>query len=281
MNLADLIPGLMPTLRSLTQSAPAMAIKDSTWLFALFQNIHLLALFTLGGCVILTNLRLMGAGLTTSAPSSLTKSLTPLLWAALIITILTGMAMGFVLAPRLYARAAFLVKLISLASALVLTLGAAIPVMKREGQVTKRQVYFAIGGLVLWLLAVLNFGFSDGPAAGTFHVIAAGWLIAMAFGSKQTRLALGAVTAVIVIGVGIFTYGLHNPLDDYELVMETNRWTLRLAAILVAGALIWEFARRPAADMQPPARLIGLITLLAWVTVAIAGRWIGLGGGGS
>jgi hypothetical protein len=65
--------------------------------------------------------------------------------------------------------------------------------------------------------------------------------------------------------------------------MEINRWTLRLFALLVAGFAIWEFGRPAKTEADPPRlhRLVGLLSILAWFTVAAAGRWIGLGGGGS
>ena len=90
------------------------------------------------------------------------------------------------------------------------------------------------------------------------------------------------VGVVAVVGVGIVTYGVYNPLDDYDIVMEINRWALRAAALLVAGFALWEFTRAQKTEAPTPAlhRLIGLLTILAWFTVAAAGRWIGLGTSG-
>jgi cytochrome c oxidase assembly factor CtaG len=112
-----------------------------------------------------------------------------------------------------------------------------------------------------------------------FHVVCVGWLIAMAFGSRLTRILLGAITAIIVIGVGIVTYGVYSPLENYDIVMEINRWTVRVSALIVAGFVVWEFVRPRKEEVASPPlnRLVGVLTILAWFTVAAAGRWIGLG----
>jgi hypothetical protein len=63
--------------------------------------------------------------------------------------------------------------------------------------------------------------------------------------------------------------------------MEINRWTMRGMGVLIAGFILWQFgtqASNETSAAQPLARLIGLFTILTWVTVAAAGRWIGLGG---
>jgi hypothetical protein len=183
---------------------------------------------------------------------------------------------------KLYGRPAFFVKVIAIVAALILSLGVVRSIASRDGVVTQNAKIMAAIALAIWLAAILIFGTSYGAAPGTFHIICAGWLIVMAFGSRMTRIVLGAITAVTVIGVGIVTYGVYHPLDDYDIVMEINRWTLRLGALLVAGFAVWEFTRKREAATAPPPlnRLIGLLTILAWFTVAAAGRWIGLGTSG-
>jgi hypothetical protein len=282
MDFASLFPDLKPWVQSLASVWPGPLIKSSSWAFPVIQTFHLLAFATLGGCILLPNLRLMGFGMTGQSPASIEKTVRPWLWGALIVIVITGVLMGLVIAQRLYARPAFLVKMIALAAALLLSFGVVRSVAKRDGVVTPRAKIVAAIALLVWLAAVFIFGTSFGAAPGTFHLVVAGWLIVMAFGSKMTRIALGSITAALVLGVGFVTYGVYHPLDDYDVVMEINRWTVRAGALLVAGFLLWEFARPAVGPAMTPrlARLVGLFTILAWFTVATAGRWIGLSGGG-
>jgi hypothetical protein len=280
MDFSTLFPDLQPWVRSLATVWPAPLIKSSSWAFPVIQTFHLLALATLGGCILLPNLRVMGFGMTSQSPASIEKTVRPWLWGAVIVLAITGILMGLVVAQRLYTRPAFLVKMIALAAALILSLGVVRSVAKHDGVVTQPARILAAIALLLWLSAIFIFGTSFGAAPGTFHLVAAGWLIVMAFGSRMTRIVLGAITAAIVLGVGFVTYGIYHPLDDYDIVMEINRWTVRAGALLVAGFLLWEFARPKAGPAMAPrlARLTGLFTILTWFTVATAGRWIGLGG---
>jgi hypothetical protein len=282
MRLSDLIPGLQDWTRTLANVWPAPLIKDTTGAFQLIQSVHLLALAALGGCVILMGLRLAGFGMTSVSLKSMEKSTRYLLWGSIGVLVITGLVMGLLVAPRLYVRPAFLAKIIALAPALIMSFGVVAVIARNNGAVTQLAKINAGIALALWLWAIWVFGWSQGSAPGTFHIILVGWLIAMGLGSGRTRIILGAITAVVVLGVGYVTYVTYHPLDDYDIVMEINRWTLRLMALLVAGFILWEFAGRKTDNASPPlARLFGLFTILAWVTVAAAGRWIGLGGGGN
>lgn len=280
MDFASLFPDLKPWVQSLATFGPTQLIKSSSWAFPVIQTFHLLAFATLGGCILLPSLRLMGAGMTSVPPATIEKTVRPWLFGALIVIAITGVLMGLVVAQRLYVRPAFLVKMIALAAALVLSLGVVSSVARGDGVVARPAKILAALALLLWLAAIFIFGTSFGAAPGTFHIVSAGWLIVMAFGSKTTRIVLGSITAAIVLGVGYVTYGLFHPLDDYDIVMEINRWTVRAGALLVAGFVLWEFARPKAGGVVTPvlARLIGVFTILVWFTVAAAGRWIGLGG---
>ena len=282
MDFATLFPDLKPWVQSLSSVWPAPLIKSSSWIFPTILVTHLLGLVTLGGAMLLPALRLMGAGMTSVTPATIEKNVRPWLWGALIVLAVTGLLMGLVNPMRLYSRPAFLVKVIAIAPALILSLGVIRSIAARDGVVTPSAKVMAAIALLVWLAAVLIFGTSYGAAPGTFHIVCAGWLIVMALGSRMTRIILGAITAVAVVGVGIVTYGVYTPLDDYDIVMEINRWALRAAALLVAGFALWEFTRVRKAEPATPAlhRLIGLLAILAWFTVAAAGRWIGLGTSG-
>lgn len=282
MDFADLLPELRPWVQSLSSVWPGPLIKSSSWAFPVIQTFHLLALATLGGCILLPGLRLMGAGMTQQSPAEIERAVRPWLWGALIVLAVTGVLMSLVIAPRLYARPAFLVKTIALVAALILSLGVVRSIASHNGVLTRTAKALTAAALALWLTAVAIFGTSFGAAPGTVHLVTVGWLVVMAFSSRATRLALGAISLVAAIGLGVVTYVIFHPMDHYDLVMEINRWAVRAAGLVVAGFAVWEFARVRERNVPSTAtaRLIGFFSIIAWFTVAAAGRWIGLSGGG-
>lgn len=283
MTFAELLPDLRPVLQGIAGLELVQSMKASNWILPTILVSHILGFVTVGGAMLLPSLRLMGLGMTSESPASIEKTVRPWLWGGLILLVVTGVIMGMVNPMRLYARPAFFVKVIALIPALILSLAVIRSIAAQDGVLTRNTKILSGVALALWLLSVVVFGTSYGAAPGSFHVITVGWLIVMVFGGNMTRIVLGVITVVVVIVVGNTTYVVYTPLEDYDIVMEINRWTLRLGAVLVAGFALWEFGRTPKGEGAPPRlhRLIGLLTILAWYTVAAAGRWIGLGGGGS
>ena len=223
-----------------------------------------------------------GPSRVTSVPAStIEKTVRPWLWGALIMLAITGLIMVSVNPMKVYRSPAFFVKVFALVPALMLSLGVVRSIASRDGVLTQQARILAAIAAALWAATILIFATSYFAAPGTLHITMAAWLIVMAFGSNRTRIVLGAITAIIVVWMFLSTMLLHNPLDDYDLVMEIDRYTARITALVVAFFLVWEFTRTRPADTVPIAnRLIGILTILAWFTVAAAGRWIGLGGSG-
>lgn len=281
MNFATLLPELKPALDALAATWPFPLIKESSWVMPAVLCLHVLSLAVLGGATILPGLRLMGAGMSSVSASSIEKTVRPWLWGALVVLTLTGFIMIAVNTMKIYRSPAFFVKVLALIPALILSLGVVRSIASRDGVLTEQARIFAAIAAALWGATILIFATSYYAAPGTLHITIAGWLIVMAFGSNRTRIVLGAITAVIIVWMFLSTMLLHNPLDDYDLVMEIDRYTARITALVVAFFLVWEFTRTRPADTAPIAnRLIGILTILAWITVAAAGRWIGLGGSG-
>lgn len=275
MDFSVLFPGLEDWIASLKTAFPASVIRAHAWMFPVIQTFHLLALSALGGSVLLTSLRMMDAGLTEASLERIERAARPVLIAALAVIAVSGVLMASVVAAKLYGRPAYFLKMVALVAGLILSLGVAGSVARNGGVLTRPALAMTAAAVALWLWAMWIFGTSMGAAPGAFHVVCAGWLVAMAFGSRLTRIVLGAVTAVAVVGVAVVTYGVFHPMEEYDLVMEINRWAVRLAGLAVAGVLVWEFTR------PTPVRLIGAFTIVVWFTVAASGRWIGLGGGGA
>jgi len=281
MNFATLLPELKPALDALAATWPFPLIKESAWVMPMVLCLHVLSLAVLGGATILPGLRLMGAGMSSVSPATIEKTVRPWLWGALIVLTLTGFIMIAVNTMKIYRSPAFFVKVLALIPALILSLGVVRSIASRDGVLTQNARILASIAAAIWAATILIFATSYYAAPGTLHITIAGWLIVMAFGSNRMRIALGAITGVIIVWMFVMTMLLYTPLNDYDLVMEIDRYTARLTAFIVAFCLVYEFTR-PRHDAAAPMgnRLIGILTILAWITVAAAGRWIGLGGSG-
>ena len=281
MNFATLLPELKPALDALAATWPFPLIKESAWVMPMVLCLHVLSLAVLGGATILPGLRHMGAGMSSVSPATIEKTVRPWLWGALIVLTLTGFIMIAVNTMKIYRSPAFFVKVLALIPALILSLGVVRSIASRDGVLTQNTRILAAIAAAIWAATILIFATSYYAAPGTLHITIAGWLIVMAFGSNRMRIALGAITGIIIVWMFVMTMLLYTPLNDYDLVMEIDRYTARLMALIVAFCLVFEFTR-PRHDAAAPMgnRLIGILTILAWITVAAAGRWIGLGGSG-
>ena len=87
-------------------------MRNSQWGFACVETVHLLALAVLGGAVILTDMRVLGAGLRSQTPASVAAALRPLLLGSVSAMVITG---GLLVASdplKYYASPAFQWKMI-------------------------------------------------------------------------------------------------------------------------------------------------------------------------
>ena len=283
MNFATLFPDLKLALDAISESGPILAIKSSSFAMPLILCSHVLALAVLAGAILMPGLRLMGIGMTSVSASTIEKTLRPWLIGALVILAISGTVMVLVNPMRALFTPAFFTKVFAFVPALILSLGVVRSIASRDGVITDNARIFAGIAAALWVATIWIFGTSYYAAPGPFHIVCVGWVIVMAFGSNRTRIVLGAISAVLILGLTIAAFsGVYNALNEYDLTMEIDRWSLRFIALVVAFFLVWEFTRqRPDTPAPIPNRLIGLLTILSWFTVAAAGRWIGLGGGGT
>jgi hypothetical protein len=104
-------------------TAIAVAIRDSLWLFPALQALHLIALAALGGVVLVVDLRLLGLGLTRVPVRTLARDLSPWMARSLFLIVVTGVGMFLSEAVRYYGNAAFTAKIAAFALALVFTYG--------------------------------------------------------------------------------------------------------------------------------------------------------------
>jgi hypothetical protein len=129
-------------------------MRDSRWLFAVIESVHLLGLAVLGGSVVVVNLSLLGLGLGRRSSAQLWRDTRPWFLASLAVMLGTGLLLFTSEAVKLYYHEAFWVKM----SALLLALLYTATVQRRTALGDPARVSglhscgVALGSLLLWLL---------------------------------------------------------------------------------------------------------------------------------
>jgi hypothetical protein len=98
------------------------AIRDSLWLFAAIEAVHLLALAVIGGAVLIVDLRLLGFGLVRQPTAAVARDARPWLLGSLAMMLITGFPlMASLAASKYYVNLAFQLKMVFLLLAIVFT----------------------------------------------------------------------------------------------------------------------------------------------------------------
>lgn len=272
MDFSKLFPGAAGFIEGLPVNFPIIDTLQNA--YAPFGALHLVGLAILGGCVILLNLRFLGAGLTDETPSSIERSTRPWLIIGVVIVLFTGIVIGILNASKLYYSPAFFAKMTALAASLIFTFGVTNSVARHEGEVTMGAKITAAIAFAVWLFSMGVFSLSTGVNPGTFHMITAAFAILLIFGARTRWIAVAAVLLLAII-CGIWTYffiGLDN--DTLQFFLVTKIFVI-IGAVVITGLIGFEIFTGSAQPASPLARLIALFSILSWVTVAAGGRWIG------
>lgn len=104
-------------------SALGTAVRDSAWLFPAIESVHLIGLATLGGSILVVDLRLLGFGLKDRPVAYVLDQANPWLIGAIAIMFTTGIPLFLSEALKCYDRPAFWVKMSALVLALIFTFG--------------------------------------------------------------------------------------------------------------------------------------------------------------
>lgn len=270
MDFQHLFPQLEPWVANLVNVWPAYIIKPQ---FAWWEVLHIVSLFILGGCTILVSLRLIGVGMTEESSSTIYRNVRPWLAAGVIGVIASGILIGMANAERLYNSAAFLAKMIGLLAALIFTYFVMAPVAKADGEVGPGpRIAAVVGGLVLALAAYV-FLASKLVNVGVLHMVfAAGLIVAFAARGKARLVYLG-VLAVLVLAQEIVTHTAIKS-DDLAKLDPVNKGFMWAIGLWVFGFALYRLFAAKGTDTGPMPKLVGYASILAWVTVAAAGRWI-------
>jgi len=102
-------------------SVVGQAIKNSSWAFAVIESVHLLALSVIGGAILVVDLRMLGFGLRRQRVADVARDAQPIMIAALVVMLITGLLLFTSEAVKCYESYAFRLKMSSLALAIVFT----------------------------------------------------------------------------------------------------------------------------------------------------------------
>jgi hypothetical protein len=144
---------LYHTAQAIEASALGQTIRESTWLFPAIESTHLLALALLGGSILIMSLSIFGWGLNTPV-AELYKSAHRYLNTAVVVLVITGIFLGISEPVKLYGREAFLVKMISLSVALLVTYFVFNPLIRRGQSGAAVRVVTALT-LAAWLMVAM------------------------------------------------------------------------------------------------------------------------------
>jgi hypothetical protein len=110
----------------IASTALSQWFQSEEWVVPTSQSIHILGLSVVFGCAVLINLRLLGVGGTHGrSVSQLFETLTPWIYRALVVLLLTGAVQTIAEPMRQFGTMTFWVKMLMLAVVLVLTVALA------------------------------------------------------------------------------------------------------------------------------------------------------------
>ncbi len=143
---------LLPFAQWCEASAAGHAIRTSPWAFAVIESIHLLALSTIGGAVLVVDLRLLGYGLKRQPAAQVARDAYPWLVGSLLVMLASGAALFVSESIKCYYSTPFRVKMVSLLLAVCFTFTAHHRVaMADETRMRPRwRALIAVVSLTLW-----------------------------------------------------------------------------------------------------------------------------------
>jgi len=105
---------LLPFFQWSEESGLGRMVRESVWAFAIIESVHLLALATMGGAVLLVDMRMLKIGLRRRPVAELAREAQGFLRAGLIVLIISGGALFASEAVKCYYSSAFTVKMVAL-----------------------------------------------------------------------------------------------------------------------------------------------------------------------
>ena len=112
---------LLPLFQWCEESGLGRMVRESVWAFAVIESVHLLALATMGGAVLLVDLRMLNLGLRQRPVAELAQEALPFQNAALVVLVISGLGLFSSEAVKCYYSFPFSVKITTLVVATLFT----------------------------------------------------------------------------------------------------------------------------------------------------------------
>ena len=142
---------MLPFFEWCEASALGQLVRTSVWLFPVIESIHLLGLASLGGAVLIVDLRLLGVALRDQPIAVLARGARSWLRWSLALMLTTGLLLFLSEAVKCYHNESFWVKILTLPFALAFTFLVRQRVALRDGVVTSwRTRLVAVASIALW-----------------------------------------------------------------------------------------------------------------------------------
>jgi len=266
----ELAPGAAAQVEKISQLPFVKYVNETVWIFAIVETTHLLFLAILGGAVLVLNLRLLGAALTSMPAREVERATRPWLIAGIVGTIVTGTAMGLTTLHTMMSSAAFLVKMVALVAAILFSLAVTREARRGEADAPGGGGALAVFALAWWIGSLILFVSGQGLGSGAFLVALAGFALFAAFTRRWRRAYV--VGLVAILGGGFLLV---------ERIVGQGEEPLWLLLLPLGGALAFATGvallerRERGPVVRAPGRYAAFASTLAWITVAAAGRWIG------
>ena len=160
MNLSMLnVPGAIEWIAG---SGLSKAISTSTWMFAVTESIHLLALSVIGGAVLIVDLKLLGYGIRTQTLREVAHDAQKWFLASWTVMIVTGGLLFWSEPQKLYYSTPFAVKMICLLLGTIFALtvrrrvteageGSVSPITMKLIALVSLMLWFGVGAGGRWI----------------------------------------------------------------------------------------------------------------------------------
>lgn len=141
---------LLPFFQWSEETGLGRVIRESVWAFAVVESIHLLALATMGGAVLLVDMRMLNLGLSGRSVAELGREAQPWLRRGLVVLIISGIGLFASEAVKCYYSYPFWVKMSALFAAIIFTFTVRKRVVLADGASGGTQMAVALVSMALW-----------------------------------------------------------------------------------------------------------------------------------
>jgi hypothetical protein len=117
---------------SIYESSVSTAIRDTTWVIPTIQSIHIIAIATLIGSMLVTDLRLAGVMAVDESPRTVALRYMKWVWSALAVLLVTGLVMTIGEPDRVLDNWIFWLKMTLVLTATGLTLLFRLPLLREN-----------------------------------------------------------------------------------------------------------------------------------------------------